>query len=194
MHLFANELSTSDAIRDEVDVGIELPVVCDLANEFLQPVPLTAADADEVDEMLATLLRHTSPSLKLEVAERRLAHVSQGPRRTIHLLAHDKEPAVAVPVLRYSELLSAEEIAAIARLRGTRVPSQDHLTAIASRRDLCAHVTDILTYRGSREVLETLARNDTARFSLLGLCRLAMRAYRDCAAGDGRLSDREWSV
>src|SRR5829696_9482590 len=77
MHLFANELSTSDAIRDEVDLGIELPVVCDLANEFLQPVPLSAADADEVDEMLATLLRHTSPSLKLEVAER-LAHVSQG--------------------------------------------------------------------------------------------------------------------
>ncbi|MFL5316072.1 MAG: hypothetical protein ACJ8A0_13445, partial [Microvirga sp.] len=78
MHLFANELSTSDAIRDEVDLGIELPVVCDLANEFLQPVPLTAADADEVDEMLAILLRHASPSLKLEVAER-LAHVSQGP-------------------------------------------------------------------------------------------------------------------
>jgi uncharacterized protein (DUF2336 family) len=189
MHLFANELSTSDAIRDEVDLGIELPVVCDLANEFLQPIPLSAADADEVDEMLAILLRHTSPSLKLEVAER-LAHVSQGPRRTMHLLAHDKEPAVAVPVLRYSELLSAEEIAAIARLRGTRVPSQDHLTAIASRRDLCALVTDILTHRGSREVLETLARNDTARFSLLGLCRLAMRAYRH----EGRLSDREWSV
>jgi len=99
MHLFANELSTSDAIRDEVDLGIELPVVCDLANEFLQPVPLSAADADEVDEMLATLLRHTSPSLKLEVAER-LAHVSQGPRRTMHLLAHDKEPSIAVPVLR----------------------------------------------------------------------------------------------
>ena len=89
MHLFANELSTSDAIRDEVDLGIELPVVCDLANEFLQPVPLSAADADEVDEMLATLLRHTSPSLKLEVAER-LAHVSQGPRRTMHLLAYDR--------------------------------------------------------------------------------------------------------
>src|SRR5215203_1603197 len=79
MHLFANELSTSDAIRDEVDLGIELPVVCDLANEFLQPIPLSAADADEVDEMLAILLRHTSPSLKLEVAER-LAHVSQGIR------------------------------------------------------------------------------------------------------------------
>ena len=74
-----------------------------ISQEFLQPVPLSAADADEVDEMLATLLRHTSPSLKLEVAER-LAHVSQGPRRTMHLLAHDKEPAVAVPVLRYSEL------------------------------------------------------------------------------------------
>jgi hypothetical protein len=35
-------------------------------------------DADEVDEMLVTLLRNLSPSLKLEVAER-LANVSQGP-------------------------------------------------------------------------------------------------------------------
>ena len=38
MHLFSNELATYDNIRDEVDLGIELPVVCDLANEFLRSV------------------------------------------------------------------------------------------------------------------------------------------------------------
>jgi hypothetical protein len=40
VHLFSNELATYDNIRDEVDLGIELPVVCDLANEFLHSVPL----------------------------------------------------------------------------------------------------------------------------------------------------------
>jgi uncharacterized protein (DUF2336 family) len=53
--------------------------------------------------MLATMLRSTSSSLKIEVAER-LAHVPEGPRRSVRLLAHDKIPEVAVPVLRYSPL------------------------------------------------------------------------------------------
>jgi uncharacterized protein (DUF2336 family) len=178
MHLFANELATIEGIRDDIDVGIELPVVCDLANEFLRPIALSPDEADEVDELLAILLRNTSPSLKLEVAEC-LAHVQAGPRRAVRLLAYDRTPAVAVPVLRYSELLSDDEVAAVARLRASRGPSEDHLFAIAARRDLSPQVTDILTHRGSRQVLEALAQNDTARFSLLGLCRLAMRAYRD---------------
>jgi uncharacterized protein (DUF2336 family) len=193
VHLFSNELATYDNIRDEVDLGIELPVVCDLANEFLHSVPLPKPEAYEVDETLALLLKSSSPSLKIEVAER-LAHVPEGPRRTIRLLAYDNQPAVAVPVLRYSELLSPDEIAAIARLRGAPVPSQDHLAAIASRRNLHAEVTDILVHSGSGEVLDALAHNDTAQFSIWGLCWMVARAYRDCAAGDGRLSQREWSI
>ena len=192
MHLFANELSTSDAIRDEVDLGIDsrrlrsrkrIPPACPAERGRRRRGRRDARDPAQAREPEPQAGGRRAP----RACEPRAApyHAPLGLRQ---------EPAVAVPVLRYSELLSAEEIAAIARLRGTRVPSQDHLTAIASRRDLCAHVTDILTQSGSREVLETLARNDTAKFSLLGLCRLAMRAYRDCAAGDGRLSDREWSV
>jgi uncharacterized protein (DUF2336 family) len=156
VHLFANELAATDGIRDDVDLGIELPVVCDLANEFLRPIPLAADEADEADELLATLLGNTSPSLKLEVAER-LAHVPEGPRRPMRLLAYDRTAAVAVPVLRYSALVSDDEVVAIARLRSTRAGSEDHLVAIAARRDLVAEVTDILTHRGSAKILETLA-------------------------------------
>src|SRR5215217_9511983 len=53
VHLFSNELATYDNIRDEVDLGIELPVVCDLANEFLRSVPLPKPQAYEVVETLA---------------------------------------------------------------------------------------------------------------------------------------------
>lgn len=68
MHLFSNELATYENIRDDVDLSIELPVVCDLANEFLRSVPLPKPQAYEADETLALLLKSTSPSLKIEVS------------------------------------------------------------------------------------------------------------------------------
>src|SRR5215211_7874967 len=91
VHLFSNELANYDNIRDEVDLGIELPVVCDLANEFLRSVPLPKPEAYEVDETLALLLGSTSSSLKVEVAER-LAHVPEGPRRWAGLVASAARP------------------------------------------------------------------------------------------------------
>jgi uncharacterized protein (DUF2336 family) len=189
VRLFADELATK-VVRDGVDLAIQLPLVCDLANEFLRSIPLPHPAADDVDEMLALLLRNTSTSLRVEVAER-LAHLDEGPRRTVRVLAHDSTPAVAVPVLRYSPLLSESELAAIARLRATPGAVEDHLIAIASRRDIGPEVTNVLTGRGSRPVLERLVQNDTARFSLLGLCLLAMRAYRDCPERKkGHLTER----
>jgi uncharacterized protein (DUF2336 family) len=177
VHLFADELARLEKIHDEVDLGIELPVVCELANEFLAALPPLDEDAKACDQTLAALVRNTSVSLKIEVAER-LAHLEDGPRRTIRMLAHDSVPAVAVPVLRYSPLLTEDELAAIACLRSERGLSEEHLAALAARRDLNARITDILTGHGTWRVLEALAGNETAQFSLLGLCRLAMRSYR----------------
>jgi uncharacterized protein (DUF2336 family) len=175
VRLFPDELAREEPLRSETDVDLELPAICAFANEFLAPIPLSEEDAELCDEALSTLLRSTSPSLKVEVAER-LAHVEQGPRRAVRLLAYDRTPAIAVPVLRYSPLLGEDEVAAIARLRSQRF-SEDHLTAIAARRELDTRVTDLLIARGTWRVLETLADNETARFSLLGLCRLAMRSH-----------------
>ena len=175
MHLFPDQLARIEPIRSEVDLGVELPAICGFANEFLSPLPLSDTDAEFCDRALATLLRSTSTSLKIEVAER-LAHVDFGPRRSVRLLAYSSTPAVAVPVLRYSTLLDDRDVLAIARLRSQKRPSEAHLAAIAARRDLDARVTDILTARGTWLVLENLAANETARFSLLGLCRLAMRS------------------
>lgn len=174
MHLFPSELAREEPLRSEVDVDLELPAICAFANEFLAPIPLSDENAELCDEALATLLRSTSASLKVEVAER-LAHVETGPRRTMRLLAYERTPAIAVPVLRYSPVLTQDDVAAIARLRSQRF-SEEHLTAIAARRELDTRVTDMLTARGTWRVLETLAQNETARFSLLGLCRLAMRS------------------
>jgi uncharacterized protein (DUF2336 family) len=183
MHLFADELAAKSAIRDDVDLLLELPVVCELANEFLLSVPPVGFDADEVDDMLFLLLKNTSASLKIEVAER-LAHVDHGPVRTIRLLANDGMRAVAVPVLRYSPLLSQDELASIVRMRSRRAISEPHLIAIASRFDLTARLTDILTGRGTPAVLDVLAQNKAAKFTFLGLCRLAMRSSKAAFADD----------
>jgi hypothetical protein len=175
MHLFANELALKPGIRGDVDLTIELPIVCELANQFLLSVPPPGFDPEECDDMLAIMLRNTSSSLRVEVAER-LAHVSDGPERSVRLLAYDKVPAVAVPVLRYSQLLPESDLAPIARMRSGRGLSEEHLIAIARRPDLGSRLTDILTSRGTPPVLNALAENGTARFTMLGLCRMAMRS------------------
>ena len=183
MHLFPDELALKPGIREEVDLAIELPVVCELANQFLLSVPPPGFDAQECDDMLAIMLRNTSPSLKIEVAER-LAHVAEGPQRSVRLLAYDKVPAIAVPVLRYSQLLPETDLAAIARMRSGRGLSEDHLIAIARRPDLGSRLTDILTSRGTPRVLNALAENGTAKFTMLGLCRMAMRSGRTAFSAD----------
>lgn len=182
MHLFPDELAGVERISREVDTGVELPVICGLANEFLRPVGLPEDEADACDRSLCRLLRNTSTSLKVEVAER-LAHVAEGPRRAMRLLAYDAAAPVAVPVLRYSPLLDEADLAAIARLRAERRPSEPHLVAIASRRGLSDRVIDVLAARGTPAVLDALALNGTARFTLLGLCRLAMRSCRAAPQG-----------
>jgi uncharacterized protein (DUF2336 family) len=183
MHLFANELALKPEIRKGVDLMIELPVVCELANQFLLPVPPPGFDPEECDDMLAIMLRNTSSSLRVEVAER-LAHVCYGPKRSVRLLAYDKVAAIAVPVLRYSQLLPENDLAAIVRMRSGRGHSEEHLIAIARRPDLGCRLTDILTSRGTPRVLNALAENGTAKFTVLGLCRMAMRSGRTAFSGE----------
>jgi len=56
-----------------------------------------------------------------------------------------------------------------------RCKGDSHLNAIADRRRLNAKITGILARRGGPQVLETLARNETAAFSTEGRHCLEMR-------------------
>src|SRR6478736_1902043 len=57
--------------------------------------------------------------------------------------------------------------------------SQDHLFAIAQRLKLSEAVTDALVERGDSRVVNKVARNQGARFSLAGYGRLTVRARHD---------------
>jgi uncharacterized protein (DUF2336 family) len=178
MYLFPKELELVEAIRAEVHIATDLPLICSVANVFLTPsYALSRGEAEIYDRLLAELLEKSGPTLRSEVASR-LAHLDDGPRRTLCALAHDRVPTVAVPVLRYSPLLSQDEIAAVARQRSSRRRSEPHLLAIAARPDLGSLITDVLTRSGSAPVLDRLSDNPTAVLSVLGRCLLARRAYR----------------
>src|SRR5215207_5266601 len=101
MFLFGEELLALDDIRSELDGAVELEAICALANGFLGCSPPRLSHAELCDEALRHALVHAPTRLRSEISER-LAHVEEGPRRTVASLAEDAAPAVAVPVLRYS--------------------------------------------------------------------------------------------
>jgi uncharacterized protein (DUF2336 family) len=105
---------------------------------------------------------------------RRLARVDHAPVRIINKLAFDDSIDVAGPVLRYSERLDARMLVANARSK-----SQQHLLAISQRRSIGQEVTDELVTRGNREVVNSVATNDGARFSDFGIMHMIKRSEGD---------------
>ncbi len=121
-----------------------------------------AAAARDLDLLLLHSLKRTTPAARAALAEQ-LARQRHGPTLTLRALACDEDPWVALPVLQHSSAICDDALAEQARCKG-----DEHLTAIAARRNLNKKVTAILARRGSREVLKTLSRNKTAAFSRSG--------------------------
>jgi uncharacterized protein (DUF2336 family) len=104
----------------------------------------------------------------------RLARIDNAPINVIHKLAFDDEIEVAGPVLRSSERLDDDALVANASTK-----SQAHLLAIAQRKTLAEQVTDVLVERGNREVVNSVAQNEGARFSGAGFLHMVKRAEGD---------------
>lgn len=104
----------------------------------------------------------------------RLARIEYAPASVIRKLAFDDAIEVAGPVLRESERLDDATLIENATTKG-----QDHLLAIAERRNLSEAVTDVLATRGNRDVANAVARNEGARFSGAGFLHMVTRAEND---------------
>ena len=105
---------------------------------------------------------------------RRLAKIEYAPASVIRKLAFDDEIAVAGPVLRESERLDDETL-----IENANTKSQDHLLAIAERKNLSEAVTEALASRGNRDVANAVARNEGAQFSGAGFLHMVKRAEGD---------------
>ena len=125
------------------------------------------------DGVIGRLAQDADVAARTELSAR-LAPIDNAPVATIEHLANDDTIAVAGPMLKGSARLGNAQLTALASTR-----SQGHLQAIAGRRDLGAHVTDVLLTRGDGHVARTVAGNSSARLSESGFDKIADLATRD---------------
>ena len=125
------------------------------------------------DGVIGRLAQDADVAARTELSAR-LAPIDNAPVATIEHLANDDTIAVAGPMLKGSARLGNAQLTALASTR-----SQGHLQTIAGRRDLGAHVTDVLLTRGDGHVARTVAGNSSARLSESGFDKIADLATRD---------------
>jgi Uncharacterised protein conserved in bacteria (DUF2336) len=137
------------------------------------PATLTREQAllfDNIVQSLTAHLEHRS----LVALSIRLAGSANAPIQLVQRLASNDAIEVAGPLLAGSELLSDQNLVAIAESK-----SQLHLGKIAERPRLSSTVTDVIVERGDRNVVQKVAANSGASFSRVGMSTLVMRADGD---------------
>lgn len=130
----------------------------------------TDAETRLFGDILCRLVDQVSVDARAKISEQ-MAPLSRTPRALAMRLAMDEEIAVSGVMLEQSEVLTDADLRLIA---GSL--SQGHLLAITRRKGLGETVTEVLADRGNVEVLERVTHNETARFSDVGLRRLATRS------------------
>jgi hypothetical protein len=124
-------------------------------------------------EVIGRLADEIEVAARAQLA-RRLARFDKAPVNIIHKLAFDDAIDVAGPILRESERLEDHALVANASLK-----DQAHLLAISKRKSLQEAVTDVLVRRGDRNVVNSVANNNGARFSDFGFLNMIKRAEGD---------------
>ncbi len=109
-----------------------------------------------------------------------LAPSPNAPASVLGKLASDESIEVAGPVLSGSERVDPRDLLASARTKG-----QQHLLAIAKRRELSDEITDVLVVRGSPAVARSVVANPGARLSEKGFMHLLRRSEGDKILAEG---------
>jgi uncharacterized protein (DUF2336 family) len=132
-------------------------------------------DIKVANELIAEILRDAALQVRQALVET-LKKNPRAPREAVLALAHDHD-AVAMPVLRYSEILTENDILEI--LQDT--DSMGKLTAVAGREGLPARVSEVLCERGDATVVSTLFDNGSATITERAYERAIERVGRDDA-------------
>ena len=119
---------------------------------------------------LVTHLEHRA----LVTLSKRLARAANAPSDLVNHLASNELIDVAGPLLGGSDMLTDENLVAIAESN-----SQLHLSKIAERSKLSSTVTNVIVVRGDRSVVQKVAANSGASFSKVGMSTLVLRAEGD---------------
>jgi len=135
----------------------------DLAAKLSRLVPrLSAQDQEQTEayvvETLEILARDQAVRVR-QILTEALHDLAGAPPAVIHALARDAEEVVACPVLRFSPLLSDQDLIEII---GEGCAS-GKLTAISRRRDLAAPVCDVVVATDDRPAITALLNNKSAQ-------------------------------
>jgi uncharacterized protein (DUF2336 family) len=128
---------------------------------------------DVFDDVLCQLVDKIEREAIVELSNT-IAPIAKSPFDLTQRLSRHDDIAISGPVLRQSSLLTDDDLVDIAQSKG-----QQHLVAIATRRQISETVTDVLVDRGNSEVLTTVAGNFGARFSSNGYGTLLTKAEQN---------------
>ena len=119
-----------------------------------------------VNGVMSRLVERIDRRALLELSGR-LATADNAPASVIGRLSNDNDIAIAGPVLEKSNVLTDDNLVAVAKIK-----SQDHLLAIAGRKTISEIVTDVLVDRGNADVARKLVTNLGAAFSERGFVKV----------------------
>jgi uncharacterized protein (DUF2336 family) len=164
------------------DFGRRAQVLARVTDLFMSGRTLYDEEQIELfDDVLICLSEQVESPARAFLSER-LSMVPNSPRGITRRLAQDSEIRVARPVLLNSEQLDDGTLSEIAKSR-----TQDHLWAISQRKSISEPVTEILTERGSIDVLHCVVENTGARFFDRTFSKLVQRC-----AHDSNLAAKAW--
>lgn len=130
---------------------------------------------ENFSEIVGTVIEAVRDEHRAAYAER-VAPEERLPAGIAGKLARDPDVAVATVIVRFSPVLSDDDLVAIA---GTHGP--DHVLAIAERAILTPKVTDALIASGNDTAIRRVSVNEGAQFSNRGLSDLLTRGKADPA-------------
>jgi hypothetical protein len=135
-------------------------------------------------ETLTALAEDEAVRVRAAIAEA-VKDLPDAPRALILRLAHDTAVTVCEPVIRFSPMLTTDDLVALA----TAAPSADTLMAVARRPELAPDVSDALASNGTDDVILALLRNGSAQIREATLDALVERSAQ-CPAWHGPLVNR----
>src|SRR6202049_4753250 len=143
------------------------------ATDFLIAGRYTDDEIWVFGEVIGRLADGIELAARAQLSER-LVRTDNASINIVKKLAFDDSIDVAGPMLQHSGRLDAKTL-----ISNIRTKSQSHLLAISKRSSLATVVTDELVTRGNREVVNSVATNNGARFSDFGFLHMIKRSEAD---------------
>ena len=165
-----------DAVLGKASIARGTAILRQVIDLFLEGATSYSGDQIAVFGLVTNLLVGKVERQALIELSGRLASADNAPADVVNRLSRDDDIAIAGPILKTSKALSDGDILEIAEAKG-----HAHLLAIACRNVLNEGTTDVLTNRGTPEVLRKVADNESARFSEIGYVKLITQAQHDKA-------------